>query len=494
MSITAGLISGFDEARRSYRDAELKKAAATQDKEFSILQALATHVDPELAAVGAAGLLQLAGGGGPKARKGLGGFLGEVESSTYLPELQKLFGAGTSPMNAPAAPGSAAQPDSAVIEPARQARGPGVGSVGVGSVPPPSFDGATPGGPGSARVHAPTPGADIAGGPLGGPPGIDLGAGSVPDLAEGMAGMAGAPPGPPPPETSQQKMRRLYPSASDIAADTTFRNLQARLAAVLQGVRAARSPEEVDLVRGLAGAPRRNSPSRVIDADYRTADGQTLQGSVIFDPDTNQATVDGLPVTILKQHPKTPPRPIGLNVAGPGGTVNRQFLDPSNPGGAPLAEVATGIQAPTGPAPFSGTVTTDEGVFRLPRGGGEGVKIGDAPPRAGELDQTQQEATAWLTDVNAQVKAALSGFNQTRPPGLKATALPVAQQDQIVQTVTKGRYKTLGALTAATKRTAGGGGTPDPAASARERANRVRQRLESQSGSVVHGSGVPKLE
>lgn len=454
-----GLITGFDTRRRGYRDEELKKAHAAEDREFSILQALATHIDPEIAAIGATALLNLAQGGGPKTKKGLRGFMGEVEGSAALEPIKTFLGAGaTAPTPTP---GSAAQPDTAVVEPERQQRGPGL------AAPPMPAVGE-------------------------GPPGMPLPGGEVSEQGPpALGGLSMGPPPPPPPETPQGRMRRLFPSAADVAEETTFRQLQGRLKAILQGITQAGGGREdvLNATLGAVGAPRRASRMTTIPAQYRTADGQTLEGVVIFDPETGTAEVDGQPVTILKQLPKTPPRPIGVNVAGPSGTVNRQFLDPMNPGAPPIAEVETGLQAPAGPAPFSGTVTTDEGVFRLPRGGGEGVRVGDAPARAGELSPEQQQATGWLADVNAELKGALSAFNQNRPPGMKATALPTTQQNTIVQRITKGRYKTIGELTAATKRVAApaGPGADDP----RSRANRVRQRLESSQPSRVQGSGMP---
>lgn len=463
-----GIVSGFDSARRTYRDAELKKAQADQDREFSILQALAQHMDPEMAAVGAAGLLQLAEGG-PKVGKGLRGFLGEVDRSSALPSIRALLGAG---QQAPTPqPGSAAQPNTAVVEPERQARGPGMATA-----PPVAPAGEGP--PGMAL-----PGAQVGAG--GAPPGMDAG-GGAPGGPPGLLPATG--PLPQPPETPQQKMRRLYPSAGEIAANQTFLNLQARLNAVLQGIRAAKTPQEQDLVRGIAGAPRRATNTKPQNAEFRTADGRELSGTVIFDPATGVAEVDGEPVTILKLLPTNAPRPIAVS-RNVGGVVTRDFMDPNNLGGPPLASVDTNMPVPAPPSPYSGTVTTDEGVFRLPRGGGEAEKVGNAPPRAGELTPEQQEATGWLRDVDAEVKAALSGVNQNRPSGMKATALPTQQQNAIVAKVTRNRYKTIGELTAATKRSAGG--TSSTTESPRDRANRVRQRLESQQPSRVQGPGMP---
>lgn len=467
-----GLISGFDQARRTYRDAELKTAQAREDKEFSLLQALAQHMDPEIAAVGASALLGMVGGGGPKMRKGFSGFMGEVEKTGYMDPLQRFLGAGAT--SAQPEPGSAAQPDTALIEPEAQRATGGTA---------PTF--------GAAAPAAPT-GQDITPPQLGAPAGPSVGGATPPEFGGGPAGPGGLgmpPPGPPPPETPMARSKRLFPSASDIAAETTYRNLKSRLDAVMQAIAAAKTEDERDLVRGIAGAPRARTAAKPMNAQYRDAAGQELEGTVIFDPQTGVAEVDGQPVTILKMLPTNGPRPIGVNVAGANGTVNRRFIDPNNPNAAPLAEVETGLQAPAGPAPYSGTVTTDEGVFRLPRGGGEGVRLGDAPPRAGELSQEQQQATGWLADVNTEVKAALSSFNQNRPSGMKSTALGAAQQNEIVKRITKGRYKTVGELTAATKRAAQDDGGGD--SGMRGRANRVRQRLEGAQPSRVQGAGLP---
>lgn len=469
-----GLISGFDTARRSYRDAEMKTAQAREDKEFSILQALAQHMDPEIAAVGASALLGMVGGGGPKMRKGFSGFMGEVEKSGHLDPLRRFLGAGAT--NAEPQPGSAAQPDTALIEPEAQGVNARITAPTMGGNPAEEQVG--------ARTAPPQFGAEAPASPLGGttPPQF----GGEPG---GPGGLGLPPPGPPPPETPMARSKRLFPSAADVAEQTQFRTLQGRLNALLQAIRGARTEEERDLVRGQAGSPRARTVAKPMNAEFRTADGQEMSGTVIFDPATGVAEVDGQPVTILKMLPTNGPRPIGVNVAGPNGTVNRQFLNPNDPSAPPVAEVQTGLQAPAGPAPFSGTVTTDEGVFRLPRGGGEGVRVGDAPPRAGEMSGEQQQATGWLADVNTEVKAALSSFNQNRPSGMKSTALGAAQQNDIVKRITKGRYKTVGELTAATKRAAqddGGGDT-----GMRGRANRVRQRLEGAQPSRVQGAGLP---
>jgi hypothetical protein len=166
--------------------------------------------------------------------------------------------------------------------------------------------------------------------------------------------------------------------------------------------------------------------------------------------------------------------------------VTRDFISPST--GAPQFSVDTGMPVPPPPSPVRGTIVTDEGIYDLRREGGTGGRIGNPPPSAGALSPEQQQATAWLTDVQAAVKAQLSTYNQNRPGGMKATALPTAQQDQVVQRVTKGRYKTIGELTVATKRVAGTGGAGD---SPRDRANRVRQRLESSDPGTIRGSGMP---
>lgn len=467
MSVTAGIISGFDQARRTFRDAELKKVQGEQDREFSILSALAQHIDPELAAVGASGLLNLAGNPA-KTGKGMRGFLGEVDASSHMPQLQALFGAGGA--NAAPTPGSAAQPDSAAVDPERVANGPGIG--------------APPAGPDL------TPGTGMAASGTLAPPGLDDGGGGPPALDPGGALGMGTPPGPPPPETAQQRQKRLFPSAGDVAAEQTFKNLKARLDAVMGAIRTAKSPDEVDLVRGIAGAPRRATSTKPMNAEYRGADGQEMSGTVIFDPATGQAEVDGQPVTILKMLPTNAPRPIRVNVKGADGNVAAEFRDPNNLEAPALASIPTGMPPSAPPSAYSGTVTTDEGVFQVDRGGGRGPRLGDRPAQAGALSPEQQEATGWLTDVSAAVKAQLSTFNQNRPPGMKATSLPVEQQNALVARISKGRYKTLGELTAATKRAAGAGGSTSTG-SARDRANRVRQRLEGADPARVQGTGLP---
>lgn len=464
-----GLISGFDAARREFRDAEMKQAHAREDREYSLLSALAQHTDPEMAALGATALLGLAGGSGPKLQKGLRGFLGEVEQSSALGPIRQFLGAGETAAAA-AMPGSAAQPDSAVVDPERQAQGPGISQM------PPEV----------AGTDMEAPGLEDGGG---GEP-----AAGLPTRPPGL-GMV-APPMPPRPETPQQRSRRLFPSAADVAAETTFRQLQGRLNATLQAIRQAGGGqnEQLDAVMGTVGAPRRAVQSKVLNAQFRTADGQELEGSVIFDPVAQTATFDGQPVTILKQLPTNLPRPIRQSM-NTNGTRTDVYLDPRT--FEQQATVHTGIPIPE-PPKYSSTVTTPDGTFQVQREGGLGPRLGDAPLRAGELNAEQQQATTWLTDVQAEVKAALAAANRNVfIAAQKQTALPTAQQNQIVQKITGGRYKTLGELTTATKRTtgAGDGGTSAPSApSMRDRANRVRQRLESTQPGRVQGSGVPQTQ
>lgn len=478
----AGLISGFDEARRAERDRQLKEASGREDREFSILSALAQHTDPDIAAIGASALLGLVGQNGPKMQKGFRGFMGEVEKSTALAPLRQFLGAGSA--NAAPQPGSAAQPDTALVEPRAQAQ-----ARATGNVTPPTFGAPTPGTEIGAGVTPPTIGAPAPASAIGGttPPEFG-GAAGPPAPPLGLA----TPAGPPPPETPQQRSRRLFPSAADIAAETTYRNLKARLDAVMQAIKAAGGTQQdvMNATLGIAGAPRRAVATKPMNAQYRTADGQQFEGTVIFDPTTGDAEVDGQPVTILKMMPTNAPRPIRQRM-NTDGTYTDVYLDPNTL--EPTATVHTGIPVTPGPPPYSGTVTTDEGVFRLPRGAGAPEKVGNAPQKAGELTPEQKQATAWVTDVNAEAKAALSAFNQNRPSGMKATALPVQQQNAIVQKVTKGRYKTVGELTAATKREAGAppssGGT---GSTMRDKANAVRQRLERGQTNRVEGSGIPQ--
>lgn len=479
MSLTAGLISGFDNARRTYRDAELAKAAHDQDREFSILSALAQHTDPELAKIGAAGLLNIAQGGIPRTGKGMSGFLGEVDKTSQMPALQAIFGAGAS--GAPPAtaavptPGSAAQPNSAAVDPERVANGPGIGA----GVTPPTMGGAPPGAPSAPGVTAPQFGAQA--------PDSPLGEASPPQF--GAPGLGMPPAGPPPPETPQQRSKRLFPSAGDIAADTASKQLKARIQAVFEGLQTAKNPDEVDIIRGLAGAPRRQSVNKPMNAEYRDATGQEMSGTVIFDPTTGQAEVDGQPVTILKMLPTNAPRPIGVN-RNVGGNITRDFLNPNDPSAPPLASVETGMPVPAPPPEFGGTATVNGQVVQTPRRAGQAPNVlGAAPTPAGALDADQQEATGWLTDVNAEVKAKLNATNQQRIGMPKTTALPIAEQNAIVAKVTKGRFKTLGELTAATKRSVGGGGD-----GRRDLGNRVRQRLERGDSSTIQGSGIPPPE
>jgi len=300
------------------------------------------------------------------------------------------------------------------------------------------------------------------------------------------------PPMPPPPETPQQKYNRLYPSAGDIAKEQAYGTLAGRLQAVMEAIRQSQTETEKDLVRGLSGAPRRQTKHDVWNADYQTADGQMLTGSVVFNPDDGSTTVGGEPVTVLKRYPNTPARPIGVNVAGPGGTVNRQFRDPYDPAGPPIGEIPTGLRQPAGPPDYSGTVTTPEGIFQVdPREGGRGPRLGDAPPRAGDLDLNQSEALQWKTDVDVAVKSALSQRNVGKPSVIADKALPETEVNKIVLRISRGRFQSYGQLVAATKRQTGSTGSTGGGDARREGANRVRRRLEAQDPGRVQGEGMP---
>lgn len=478
MSVVSGIISGFDEGRRKHRDQERERAYAREDREFSILQALATHLDPEIAAIGATALLGLAGGQGPKGKKGLSGFLGEVEGSAALDPVKKFLGAGggpatgAGPTSAAAVPGSAAQPSTAVVEPERQQRGPGL------SAPP-----------------APAVGEGPPGMPL---PGAQPGEGGPPTLAGGMA--TGGPPPPPPPETPQTRMRRLFPSAGDIAEEQAFRGLQGRLQAILQGIQAVGGTKDdaLSATLGAVGAPRRATRAVSKLADYVGMDGQEYQRqTVIFNPETTEYTdSSGNPVRVIREWPMTTPRPIRSQVLNPAtGLMEDQFRDPNDLAGGPIATVPTNRTPPPAPPAYSSIIQTPEGYVPVFRGGGTGAPIADTLPRAGELSGEQQQATAWLADVQAEIKAALAGVNRNVPSQFRTAALPTAQQNALVQKITQGRYQTIGELTAATKKVAapqGPGGPAGPAEEdARTRANRLRQRLEQGQPSRVQGSGMP---
>lgn len=489
MSVTAGIISGFDQARRMFRDAELARAAKDQDREFSILQALALHPDDSLAKIGAAGLLNIAQGGSPRANKGLSGFLGEVDRTSQMPALQAIFGAGApgaSPVSAVPGAGTAAQPNSAAVDPQRVANGPVVGA----GVTPPTMGGAPEQGL-NAGVTAPTFGANAprAQSPLGDdttPPQFGMpGLGSMP------------PPGPPPPEMQQGRMKRLFPTAGEIAAEQQYKQLQGRLQAIFEAMKNAKTPEERDVVFAAAGTPRRQTSYKPQNAQFTGPDGQLMEGMISYNSQTGEAEYDGQPVVVRKLLPTNTPRPVGVDVVGPDGTLDRQYRNPNDIGAAPLATVPTGRPVPPAPSEFSGTTEVDGKVVRLPRGNSAPVVLGDARPAAGVLTIGQQEATAWLENVKKAVLGQLAtrNSNPNRNPNLPAMRdLPAAEIDAIVVAETKGRYKNWGDLVAATKRQVGTGTRGADAGGSRQDAgDRVRRRLEQgATASTVQGSGIPQ--
>jgi hypothetical protein len=474
-SLIADLVSGFDTRRRAYGEEELKRQQAVADREFNILSVLAQHPDPEIASIGATGLLEVAGGARPG--KGLKGFLGEVDRSTYMPQIQQWL---KGPPGAPAQPGSAVLPGSSPVQPERQAAGPPSMAV-------PPMGGTASAPPGMEAVG--TGAMDAAMGQ-----GLEQAMGAAPP---GMAGdgppVLPSQPIVPMPETPQAKYRRLFPTAGEIAADTQYQTLRGKMLAIAEAIRQAGGSQEdlINATMGAAGAPRRATRSTLVEAEYRTMDGQELRGTVIFDPDTREAQVDGQPVTILRQFPKNPPRPIRQSMAtGTPGNQTRQdvYFDPTDLG-TPLAIMDTGIPVAAPPAPTTGGMEpvmvdgTRKFAQRRRDGTLEIVEGVEPPPPAGGNTPEMAEAIGLLVAVQQEVQAREA---KQRVPGLPAKKLDLGTVDQIVLQLSKGRWKSLADLKSATVRVAPTSGT-----TARDKADRVRDRLNQQRGNAVPGSGMP---
>ncbi len=362
------------------RDAERERARQADQQEYNLLSTLAQHGSKEVRAIAGTALLELASGGGKrKPMKGLKGFLGEVEQSPYLSTVQQaLQGPGLGQQAAvakpPATPGAGMLPSTAPVEPgAAPMSGPAVqaSSMPKPQVQDPMFAPAPPPTTHTTGVQAPPM-------PLAAAPG------------PGMAPMI-------PPQTNA---RSLFPTAEEVAAETTRGQLEGRLGALTGALRGAQSPLEQELIMGAGGAPRRQVQQRPVLA---TIGGKEVPGS--YDPSTGEVFVNGQVVQpeSYRAMPTTVPRekPVIKQVDKNG---NLHIIDPDT---YETITTVEGVGKPQNPPPvYGGTerIVGPEGttqVIRLDRDSPGTTVIGEAPTNAPTEEEVQY--AAWLKRTDALI-------------------------------------------------------------------------------------------
>ena len=311
----------------------------------------------------------------------------------------------------------------------------------------------------------------------------------MPDILQATAGpgaLPQMPAGPPPPETPVARYRRLYPTASELAGEQTYQQRAAYIRAAIEGLRMTRTPQEAALVSGISGAPPRAEQSKGFNARYLDANGVEQRGWVVFDPYNETTTVGGQAVQVLEQLPATQARPVGVDVVGPEGTMNRQFVDPAT--GQVVSTVARGVPPPPEPSDFTGGITwatdaTGNPVALRPTRTGMATVSGVQPPPS-RTAQPNPEAVGFLRAVDRQ----LAAMGKPAFPGMPTPQITDQTMNSVTQRLSNGRYQTYAELAAAaaTRTTPGTGGA---GASMEDMADSVLRRL--QSGGPGRSAGAP---
>lgn len=458
MSFMVGLLEGLNESRQQEFQRNQAEKERQQQLEFNVLSQLATGPDDQIAALAGAGLLERISGKSKIHRaKGLGGFFGQAERSSFLPQIQAMLaqqggagGAGAAGMPpAMASPGGAALPGASPVEPKAQGRGAGqppmlempmVSRQGLGVAPPPEM-------PAVAQA-----GLGVAG--------------------QGMGALGGTPMPPPPPETAQGRYRRLFPNAAEVAATTKRNELMARFTTALEAMRGAQNPEEKAMIAGMSGAPMPQLRPTAVNVRYVDEMGVETSGVGVMGAD-GQVEVDGQPVKAIEikpisqrsraqQYVDVVNTQTGMlerqyydgDTGEPGRTVNRNMPPqyPSQTEGPmiPMASGQYGVRPRNAPPGAPPVVIPGSKVPE--RGGANKVPDPKKSPRA-------REAAAFTADVKARIAdKAKSGKNLvTGALGL----ITDADKDAITKDVTKGAFTSYTDLLRAGQGLEGGS-TPPP--------------------------------
>jgi hypothetical protein len=431
----------FSQEIKGAREREYDRLRREDEREFQLLSVLAQHGTPEIQGLAGTALLEMARGekGAPKRQKGLRGFMGDMERSSYFPAVDQMLrttqvaqgpaqaGAGRLPAGSPVEPGGPAMPGSVPQEPRLPAgRQPFGGGMMPAETSGPAFQ--QPGAPQEPQpILASQPG-----------PGMQ--------------------PFQRPPEPT---IRTLFPTAEEIATSNARAGIMGRGQAMREQILAAGGTEADvrDALMGIAGAPRRRGSQKemmITFVDPMT--GQMTQGLGSFDATTGEYFVNGEQVQGISAQaiPRAPsagagPRPqLKVNAAGeyvwmyppagaaPGAAAGAGV--PPEPTAGTSAQ--TGVQAPprseplTGESP-SGTIDVLEpdgtiGIYERLRGGGRGNKIGTkaSPASQATASQEARQAQAWLNTIE-KIASSRSKDKRGRP-----VARTMQMLDEITREVT----------------------------------------------------------
>lgn len=427
MSFMVGLMEGLNEARTQESQRNYAEQERQQQLEFNVLSQLAQGPDDEIAALAGAGLLErLSGKSKIHKAKGLAGFFGQAERSSYLPQIQAILGQRGGMPPTPASPGGAALPGASPIEPKAQGprasqppmlEMPMVSRQGLGVAPPPEMPAVAQAGLGVA----------------------------------GQGGVLGAPPPPPaPPETAQGRYRRLFPDAAEVAAQSKARELMTRFTTAIQAMRSAQNPEEKAMIAGMSGAPLPQLRPTAVNVRYIDEMGVETSGVGVMGAD-GQVEVDGRPVrptqvTPINQRSRAPQ---SVDVVGPDGNLVRKYYDPDTM--QEVNSVPRNLPPNLPPTYEQGQVPmTGGGIGMIPRGAPAGtppVRLPGAQQKPSasstkvpdpKKSDRAREAAAFLPDVKARITNKAKEGKSVLTGALKVVS--DADKDAITKELTQGRF------------------------------------------------------
>jgi hypothetical protein len=413
-----GLLEGFQGQREAGITRSLEQDAQRRQQESKIYEYLLNSRDPEIQSMALAGMFESGVPGSKK--KGLSGFMGELEGSQVYPKIRALMdqmvpddGVGGGP--APPQPGSASM-----------------------STNQPVHDGSAPIQLAGAELppEPPPPGVAAA------PPGQ---AGELPDM-----GAMGPPPAPP---VSRFKRRGTgIPTAEEIAESNAAAARRGSLGAGLEAFRSAQNPDEQRIVAGMLGSPEA-TPSFGAEPDNAILPDGTVV-PVTRNVRTGQV-INGFTGEPLPPGSKMQPRQTGggaLSSFLEDSAESRQYLisqgaDPTvvnagSPSGAweyrrdGAGRIILNASEFTQPPAYGGTFNefdpmspTGRSVVPINRGGGRGPALGNAPPVAGDVMGPEADAKAFLQLIN---RAIAQAENATSPVASLRKKLTPQQIDQLV--------------------------------------------------------------
>lgn len=413
-----GLVEGFQGRRESQLTRNLEQDAARRAQESEVFKYLLQSDDPEMRALALSGLLESAS---PGKRRGLGGYLGEVQGGQFYPLIRSRMeesvpeepGIGGGPV--PPRPGSAGMSTNQPVRPGSQ---------------PIQLPG---------TVLPPEPPPFAAGAPQAGPPEPrPVGAGQTPEAAAAAAPGAGPPSAPP--ESRFKRRGTGVPTAEEIAERQARIPLQTRIGMAQQYL----SEEDARrAILGILGSPE--SARQFQLATFAVEDPMTGQPSpVSFDYTTGRfAFTDGTQVPRGARFVRMTGGATGgmTSTIRDSPEVRAQYgIDPTDvtPSGfwkikqMPDGSATVMPSEYTPPPAYSGTTIILDAsgnpvVAGVPRGGVPGGVIGGAP--SPQPSNEQAAAQALLADVTKRITAA----ETPRLPGMPKRPLLPAQRDQIVK-------------------------------------------------------------